>query len=184
MTGVQTCALPIFYADMEAEARGMLADAGVKAPKLMRSADVRFVGQGFELNAAVPLGSLAAGAIKRIEASFHAVYKSVYEEVPHALPTEAITWRLRASGPAPTVTVSLGAAQTGRGVRRPRLAYFPELRKFVTVPVYDRYALKSGAVIKGPAIVEERESTAVIGPRGCGRIDRDLNLVIDIDLRK
>ena len=127
---------------------------------------------------------LAAGAIKRIEASFHAVYKSVYEEVPGAVPIEAITWRLRASGPAPKVAASLGVPEAGRRVRRPRLAYFPELRLFVKVPVYDRYALKSGAVIKGPAIVEERESTAVIGPRGCGRIDRDLNLVIDIDLRK
>ena len=47
-------------------------------------------------------------------------------------------------------------------------------------PVYDRYALKPADTIMGPAIVEECESTAVIGPRGRARIDKDLNLVIDI----
>ena len=172
--------LNALYADMEVEARRMLSDAGVKSPALARSADVRFVGQGFELHASVPAGNLAARALKSIEASFHEVYKSVYEEVPGNLPVEAITWRLRASGPEPRVSASFGAATAKRKARPPRRAFFPELRKFVLTPVYDRYALKPADTIKGPAIVEERESTAVIGPRGRARIDKDLNLVIDI----
>jgi N-methylhydantoinase A/oxoprolinase/acetone carboxylase beta subunit len=165
---------------MESEARRMLADAGEKAPKLTRSADLRFVGQGFELQASVPAGKLTLQAVKRIEASFHAVYQSIYESVPGTLPIEAMTWRLRASGPAPRVSASLGAPDAHPRTRKPRLAFFPELRKFVKTPVYDRYALKPSSVIHGPAIVEERESTAVIGPRGRGRIDKDLNLVIEI----
>jgi N-methylhydantoinase A len=32
--------------------------------------------------------------------------------------------------------------------------------------VYDRYALTAGQTFEGPAIVEERESTLVIGPGG------------------
>ena len=172
--------LNALYADMEVEARRMLSDAGVKSPALARAADVRFVGQGFELHASVPAGNLAARALKSIEASFHEVYKSVYEEVPGNLPVEAITWRLRASGPEPRVSASFGAATAKRKARPPRRAFFPELRKFVLTPVYDRYALKPADTIKGPAIVEERESTAVIGPRGRARIDKDLNLVIDI----
>ena len=172
--------LNALYADMEDEARRMLSDAGVKSPALVRSADVRFVGQGFELHATVPTGKLSVRAKKPIEASFHAVYKSIYAEVPGALPIEALTWRLRASGPAPKVSVSMRVPNAGHRARAPRLAYFPELRKFVKTPVHDRYALKPSSVIKGPAIVEERESTAVIGPRGRGRIDKDLNLVIDL----
>ena len=172
--------LNALYADMEAEARRMLSDAGVKSPVLVRSADVRFVGQGFELHAEVPAGKLAARATRSIEASFHEVYKSVYEEVPGSLPVEAITWRLRASGPEPKVCASFAVMQAKRTARTARRAFFPELRKFVLTPVYDRYALKASDTIQGPAIVEERESTAVIGPHGRAKIDKNLNLVIDI----
>ena len=172
--------LNALYRDMEDEARRMLADAGVKSPVLERSADLRFVGQGFELHAAVPAGRLSAGAAKRIEASFHEVYRTVYEELPGTLPIEAITWRLRASGPAPSVAASLGVPRSGRHLRTSRLAWFAELRKFVDTPVYDRYALKPADSIVGPAIVEERESTVVIGPRGRATVDQDLNLIIEV----
>ena len=104
----------------------------------------------------------------------------VYEELPGTLPIEAITWRLRASGPAPSVAASLGVPQPGRRGCTSRPAWFPELRKFVDTPVYDRYALKPADSMVGPAIVEERESTAVIGPRARATVDRDLNLVIDV----
>ncbi len=170
------------YRDMEREARRMLSDAGVRSPKLERSADVRFVGQGFELQTAVPAGKLGARAVRRIEASFHAVYRSLYDALPGALPVEAMTWRLRASGPAPVLATAARTAATRRRSRPPRRAYFPELRKFVPTPVYDRYALKAADRIIGPAIVEERESTAVIGPGGRARVDRDLNLIIDVAL--
>jgi len=180
LRGIDWTRLNALYRDMEQEARRMLADAGVKSPALERSADLRFVGQGFELHAAVPAGKLAAGAVGRIEASFHKAYRTVYEELPGALPIEAITWRLRASGPAPSVAASLGVSQAARRGRKFRPAWFPELRKFVDTPVYDRYALKPADGLAGPAIVEERESTAVIGPRGRVKVDRDLNLVIDV----
>jgi N-methylhydantoinase A len=39
------------------------------------------------------------------------------------------------------------------------------------VPVYDRYLLGPGAVFGGPAVVEERESTVVLGPEGRAEID-------------
>ena len=46
-----------------------------------------------------------------------------------------------------------------------------------TSPVYDRRRLGAGASLAGPAIIEERESTAVIGPGGRVRVDGRLNLV-------
>ncbi len=172
--------LNALFRDMEMEARRMLADAGVRKPVLERSADLRFVGQGFELNAAVPPGRLGPNAVADIQRAFHQVYRSIYEQLPGALPVEAITWRLRASGPDPKAVASLGAQEPGSKARLRRKAWFPELRRFVDTPVYDRYALKPSDVVRGPAIVEERESTAVIGPRGRGRVDADLNLVIDL----
>jgi N-methylhydantoinase A len=61
-----------------------------------------------------------------------------------------------------------------------RPAYFPETRGFVDCPVYDRYALRPGDAITGPAVVEERESTTVVCPGDAMHVDDRLNLVLDL----
>jgi N-methylhydantoinase A len=50
----------------------------------------------------------------------------------------------------------------------------------VDCPVYDRYRLFEGARIQGPAVVEERESTAVVGPRAHAVVDPYLNLLMTV----
>jgi N-methylhydantoinase A len=55
---------------------------------------------------------------------------------------------------------------TGPEHKNQRPVWFPEAGGFVDTPVFDRYALTPGAVIDGPAIFEENESTLVIGPGG------------------
>ena len=47
-------------------------------------------------------------------------------------------------------------------------------------PVYDHYRLPVDEPIQGPAIVEQRESTAVVGPSGTAHVDANGNLVINI----
>ena len=49
----------------------------------------------------------------------------------------------------------------------------------VETPVYDRYALDPASAFNGPAIVEERESTLVIGARGRARVDDHLNVIVE-----
>ena len=71
-----------------------------------------------------------------------------------------------------------GDAETARKGERP--AYFPPAGGFVTTPVYDRYRLGSGSTMAGPAIIEERESTAIIGPGGRVRVDDRLNIVVSL----
>ena len=51
---------------------------------------------------------------------------------------------------------------------------------YVDCPVYDRYRLPPGCALQGPAIIEEQESTAVIGLNDRATIDRWLNLMVDI----
>ncbi len=51
---------------------------------------------------------------------------------------------------------------------------------FVETAIYDRYALDSGAEFAGPAIVEERESTLIIGARGRARVDNNFNVVVEL----
>ena len=101
-------------------------------------------------------------------------------------PTSRSTWSAGGWSPwgprpvlhSPTVeTASAGKEGALKG-RRP--AYMPELEGFADVPVYDRYRLAPGDAFDGPAIVEERESTVVLGPGARARIDDTLNLIADL----
>jgi len=67
-----------------------------------------------------------------------------------------------------------------RAIKGARRAYFAEAGGFVETSVYDRYALAAGMTLTGPAIVEERESTAVIGPGGRARVDAGLALIVEV----
>ncbi|HET7769656.1 MAG TPA: hypothetical protein VFN74_12840, partial [Chloroflexota bacterium] len=58
-----------------------------------------------------------------------------------------------------------------------REVYFPETG-FIPTPVYDRYALAPDTRLDGPAVIEERESTAVVGPGASVHVDEWSNLVI------
>jgi N-methylhydantoinase A len=90
---------------------------------------------------------------------------------------EVITWRLRSSGGKDQVTRPHAVADALKGKRS---VYFNELGAYVETPVYDHYKLPLDQPVKGPAIIEQRESTAVVGPSGIAHVDGHGNLVINI----
>ena len=96
---------------------------------------------------------------------------------------EIINWRVVSSGPRPDLRLqitSAGAGDTQIARKGERQAYFPEAQGFVATPIYDRYRLAPGAMFTGPAIVEERESTVIVGPGAQCRIDEQYNLVVEL----
>jgi N-methylhydantoinase A len=76
-----------------------------------------------------------------------------------------------------------GSGSGARGARRKarRAIFSPERGGFVEARVIDRYGLEPGATVSGPAVVEERESTVVIGVGGRGIVDRSGSLVVSVD---
>ena len=58
--------------------------------------------------------------------------------------------------------------------------YSPVRDGYVECPVYDRYALYSGATLTGPALIEENESTCVIGEGDRVAVDEHRNLVTKV----
>jgi N-methylhydantoinase A len=86
--------------------------------------------------------------------------------------------KLQVANPAeaePSVGNRAQAARKGE-----RLAYFPETNGFTPTPIYDRYRLRPGAEFMGPAIIEERESTVIVGPGSRCHLDDHDNLVVDL----
>jgi N-methylhydantoinase A len=146
-----------------------------------RAVDARYLGQGYELTAPVPAGTLDAAALARVRASFDEIYAARYGYASAGEPVEAVTWKLAAIGGAPRVSLAKAAPAPGAPTRkRVRKAYFPETRGYVDTPVYDRYALPPGLELTGPAIVEERESTTVLPPGASARVDDYATLVVTL----
>lgn len=176
--------LDALYAAMEREALDRLTEAGAAAGSITmrRHADMRYVGQGFEIEVPLAADVFAARSADAMRAAFLGAYKQRFEREIHEVPTEALNWRLSATAPMPNVVLDFAGQRIDSGPRRKglRKVYFPE-SGFVDCPVYNRYALLPGTSLHGPAIVEERESTVVAGADARIFVDDHLNLIIDID---
>jgi N-methylhydantoinase A len=171
--------------DMEAEGQAFLAAADVlpEHMRYRREADIRYVGQGYEIRVPLPDGQLDGGCAPIITAAFEEVYRRLYERLSQSVPIEIINWRVTVSGPSPQVQLQLPRVETIAAqvaYKGKRQAYFPELGGFCDVAVYDRYRLAPGMHFAGPAIVEERESTVIVGPESRFRIDEQWNLVVEL----
>ena len=135
---------------------------------------MRYVGQGHEVRVPLPPGPLTPVSVPALRQAFETEYLRLYGRLGPPVAVEAITWRVVSSGPRPDLRLSTAPEATGdaesarKGTRR---AYVPEQGGMTDVAVYDRYRLGPGATFTGPAIVEERESTTVIGP-GRGGLGR------------
>jgi N-methylhydantoinase A len=161
--------------------RGGTADDSARAITLVRSADARYVGQGYELNVPVPAGSLDPAALARLRASFDEIYAARYGYANPREPVEVVTWKLSAVGGAPRVALAKQQPRSGEGARKGvRRAYFPEVPGYLECPIYDRHALPAGITLTGPAIVEERESTTVLPPGVEAVVDEYASLLVGV----
>jgi N-methylhydantoinase A len=168
-------------ADMEAEGTALLEASGVSRGDIEheRSADMRYAGQGFELR--VWFGPEPDADLR---AAFERAYEAKYGRRGPDVAVEVLSWRVVSRGPAPTLRIG-GMAEApdrppkvdGDARKGERPAWFPR-GGFEPVPVYDRYALRAGDRLPGPAIVEERESTLVVPPEATCSVAEDLSLVM------
>src|SRR5262249_5676801 len=147
-------ALYRLFAEMEGEGRELLARAGVAREhvRVARIAEMRYVGQGHEVEASVPSGPLSAASLPAITAAVEASYRELYHRLPLGVPIEALNWRVTVSAPPPVLAFGGGGdAQTsGSAVKTHRRAWFAEADGWVDAPVYDRYALGPGTTFEGP----------------------------------
>ncbi|MCY4453080.1 MAG: hydantoinase/oxoprolinase family protein [Immundisolibacterales bacterium] len=174
------------YRRIEEECRSVLAHTGLDpdAAEVARSADLRFRGQDFELVVELPAGPYIPASEAGIAEAFRAAYERAFSRVPPGVDIEVVNIRVavRAGGGGAREEADDGVVRRAprrREVRKgTRPAYFPEHGRATPTPVFDRYALRPGDGFPGPAIVEERESTAVVGPGGRFEIDGRGNLVM------
>ena len=172
------------FAPLIEEAAGFLRRAGIDAAEMSVrcSLDMRYYGQGREIEIILPDGDPAA-AFDRLTALFEARYSVLFSVSTPGAPLEIVNWKVEATGPDTglqsgyRMVGNVPSADTAR--KDTRRAWFGETAH--DCPVYDRYALAAGTAIEGPALVEERESTCVIGPGETARVDDVGNLIAELE---
>jgi N-methylhydantoinase A/oxoprolinase/acetone carboxylase beta subunit len=163
------------FQELETEAAKILhKEAGGETISYQRSLDMRFVGQGSETNISVPNGDFAKFQKTDIRRSFDEVYEKLYGRTYPESEVEFINFRVRASLPARllkipklVVKAKLNVHKKGQAldaaIKGKRQAFSPVVHDFIPYTVYDRYRLFPGAEFTGPAIIEEKESTLIVG---------------------
>jgi len=169
-----------WYRDLEQEGREWLARqrARVEETAVVRSAQMRYLGQSFEID--VPLSgiSLTDSGMRALHARFHETYQRVYRVSDVNAPVEIVNIRLQIVGrtPKPPVPTSAtaGPHQRLQPERRRAMRIGGEI---IQADVYTRKDLPVGAQISGPCVVEQYDTTSVIPPGFQVTVDRWGNLV-------
>jgi N-methylhydantoinase A/oxoprolinase/acetone carboxylase beta subunit len=159
-------------------------EAGEETLHFERSLDMRFVGQGSEITVLLPTGDFTRIEKTEIRRLFDEAYEKLYGRTYPDSEVEFINFKVRASLPErllqlPTLVVK-GKQPLEAAVRGRRQAYSPLAREFIPYTVYDRYKLFPGARFSGPAIIEEKESTLIVGEEAGVAVDDFGFLWIDL----
>ncbi|MBW2031706.1 MAG: hydantoinase/oxoprolinase family protein, partial [Deltaproteobacteria bacterium] len=163
------------FKEMEDEGARTLQYSGPESDiEFQRSLDMRFVGQGAETNVPIPGKDFSSMKRKEIRRLFDDVYKKLYGRTYPDSEVEFINFKVRASIPAKLLQLpklEKGGGSLQEAIKGQRQAYSPVARDFIPFTVYDRYRLFPEACFNGPAIIEERESTVVVGEDASVRVD-------------
>jgi N-methylhydantoinase A len=174
--------------DAEGFARGV--------QRYLRSADLRYYGQAFEVRVPVPDGPVDLDLTEATVAAFHDAHQRLYGYSFRDDPTQQVEWvnlRVTGIGPIrrPTLRPLRGEGGEGPpGVPHPhppggggaptptRAACFDPARGFVDTSIYRREDLDPGELVAGPAVVEEYGATVPLLPGFRAEVDRFGNLIV------
>jgi N-methylhydantoinase A len=163
------------FNELEVEGTAILQQAGKDENIIFeRTLMMRFVGQGAETDLPIENKPFLQWEKTQIRVLFDEAYKKLYGRTYPDTPVEFVTFKVRASLPQrefriPALTRAEGTLADCIKGERP--AYSLIRKEYIPFTVYDRFMLFPGAIMDGPAIIEEKESTIVIGEDAQASVD-------------
>jgi N-methylhydantoinase A len=174
------------FQELEKEGAAILQQAGKDQSILFeRTLMMRFVGQGAETDLSIERKPFDQWDKHQIRGFFDDAYKKLYGRTYPETPIEFVTFKLRASLPSrefripPIRQTKAKLADCTKGQRS---AFSLVSREYIPFTVYDRSKLFPGAVMPGPAIIEERESTIIVGEDANASVDEFGFIWINLNL--
>lgn len=154
---------------VEAEAQAWLEREKVPAARrsLLRSAEMRYPLQNYEINVPLPAGKVNVAWIARACEAFHAAHERLYSYCDRDEAVQLVNLRVAAVGrtdrPQPRA-LERGGASARAALKGRRKVHFQEAGRFVDCPLFERDRLRAGNRIQGPAVIEQADSTIVVPP--------------------
>ena len=184
--GVDVDELNAAFADLEDQVTTLLESDGVDAADIAieRTAQMRYVGQSYEVTTPVPSGTLDTAAVTGIADAFHGVHEREYGVSSDTFAVAFVTLRVTGIGrtekpDAEQLEAALrsGLSRDGNGsVKHHRAVYFDGSHH--EVDVHDARLLRPDEDIAGPAIIEQQDGVIVLPPGSRARADRYENVLI------
>ena len=173
MSAFDGAAVDALLADMLAEAHAVVKPGAGEAPLVVaRLAFMRYVGQGHEIAVPVPEGRMGAAEVAALRARFDAEYARIYDRPVPNSDVEVLSFAVTlATAAAPTEPVADPPERAAPAPAGSRAVRDTASGKIADWAVYERSALPPGAVLQGPAIVAEAETSTLVGPGWRARID-------------
>jgi N-methylhydantoinase A/oxoprolinase/acetone carboxylase beta subunit len=175
------------FADMEQRLRTQFEADGVDPGQvqLQRAADVRYVGQGYELRTGMPAGTIDEASLQQTFEEFHRLHEVEYGHCFRDSPIEIVNIRLTGTAETPKIghiEQPAGTSLQGAEIKRAKSVFRvgDDLREMDTV-FYRRDALPLDTPFDGPAIVLQTDSTTVVPPNCQAVKETNGNLIIRVD---
>jgi N-methylhydantoinase A len=151
--------------------------AGARPASFRHAADMRYVGQSYEIDVPVELDWLAPGGGAPLLTAFHRAHERAFGHADLEAPAEIVNLRMQLRAERPRVPLEeLPAGSTTPAARTTRRIWLDG--RPTEARVFDRVALGRGARLEGPAIVEQPDTTVLVPGGHVGEVDRFGNLMI------
>jgi len=151
--------------------------------RFVRTADLRYFGQAFEVRVPVPDGAVDQELVDGVAQAFHAEHRALYGYDFAGDDTQQVEWvNLRVSGIGPITRPDIRRHETAGAEpptpRSTRPVCFDAADAYADTPILWRPDLLPGQRVRGPAVIEEFGSTVPVHPGFEVRVDDYLNLVV------
>jgi N-methylhydantoinase A len=150
---------------MRAEAEPIVRrGAGDQPLTETRSAFMRYRGQGHEIAVPLPTRPYRNDDATPLRDAFESEYRRLYSRVIPGVEVEILSWVMLLSAPRPAEgeTVLLNPDLHTPQPARTRPVFDPEIGEFIEVAIHERGDLRPGALIPGPAVIVEDETSTVV----------------------
>jgi N-methylhydantoinase A len=174
--------------ELESKAREELTAEGMDPMQasFSRELDLRYTGQGYELR--TPLDGLfenrlTADSLRRAREKFDERHAQIHGHAAKERPVEVVSYRLRVRVPVPKYqareeTPPAEPRPIAEAIKGKRVVHL-DGKTSSEATLYERDRLDVGAVIAGPAIVEQFDATTLIPAGWTARVDGLRNLVLE-----
>jgi N-methylhydantoinase A len=161
-------------AAMREEAEAIVRRGEPEAPLTeTRSAFMRYRGQGHEIAVSVPARTYRHEDAAELLAAFEDAYRRLYSRIIPGVEVEVLSWVVLVSATAPAADTAPPALppEFAPPPTRYRPVFDAETGEFVEVAIHERASLSPGALIPGPAVIVEDETSTVVSRQFDARIN-------------